>query len=120
MKSDCSPIHNLYLDLCNHYDLRSWATMIHSVIDHLRFNDSINHVTCSNDIDRCLADFSSIIDKAIPATCKNTITPCTIYSGSINNPEGNKWFTNECFEKRRTFYSALDVYRHENPGFKQI
>ena len=37
MKSDCSPIHNLYLDLCNHYDLRSWATRIHSVIDHLGY-----------------------------------------------------------------------------------
>ena len=38
-------------------------------------NESINHVTCSNDIDRCLADFSSIIVKAIPATCKNKCNP---------------------------------------------
>ena len=67
-------------------------------------NDSINHVTCSNDIDRCLADFASIIDKTISATCKKTITPCTRDSGSISNPEGNTWFTNECFDKRRTFY----------------
>jgi len=35
MKSDSSPIHNIYFDLCNHYNLRTWATLIHSVIDHL-------------------------------------------------------------------------------------
>ena len=37
MKSDSSPIHNMYFDLCNHYDLRSWATRIHSVIHHLGY-----------------------------------------------------------------------------------
>ena len=37
MTSDSSPIHNIYFELCNHYDLRSWATRIHSVIDHLGY-----------------------------------------------------------------------------------
>jgi len=37
MKSDSSPIHNIYFDVCNHYGLRSWATRIHSVIDHLGY-----------------------------------------------------------------------------------
>ena len=37
MKSDSSPIQNIYFDLCNHYNLRSWATRIHSVIDHLGY-----------------------------------------------------------------------------------
>ena len=37
MTSDSSPIHNMYFDLCNHYNLRSWATRIHSVIDHLSY-----------------------------------------------------------------------------------
>ena len=37
MKSETSPIHNIYFDLCNHYELRSWATLIHSVIDHLGY-----------------------------------------------------------------------------------
>ena len=37
MKSDTSPIHNIYLELCNHYDLRPWATRIHSVIDHVGY-----------------------------------------------------------------------------------
>jgi len=37
MKSDSSPIHNMYFDLCNHYNLRSWATIIHYVIDHLGY-----------------------------------------------------------------------------------
>jgi len=27
----------MYFDLCNHYDLRSRATRIHSVIDHLSY-----------------------------------------------------------------------------------
>ena len=37
MKSDSSPIQNMYFDLCNHYDLRSCATRIHSVIHHLGY-----------------------------------------------------------------------------------
>ena len=37
MKSDSSPIHNIYFDVCNHYNLRSWATRIHSVFDHLGY-----------------------------------------------------------------------------------
>ena len=37
MKSDSSPIQNIYFDLWNHYNLRSWATRIHSVIDHLGY-----------------------------------------------------------------------------------
>ena len=37
MKNDSSSIHNIYFDLCNHYDLPSWATRIHSVIDHLGY-----------------------------------------------------------------------------------
>ena len=37
MKSDSSPIHNIYFDLCNHYDLRSCATRIHSVNNHLGY-----------------------------------------------------------------------------------
>jgi len=32
MKSNSSPIHNIYFDLCNHYNLRSWATRIHYVM----------------------------------------------------------------------------------------
>jgi len=37
MKSDSSPIQNIYFDLSNHYNLRSLATRIHSVIDHLGY-----------------------------------------------------------------------------------
>ena len=37
MKSNSSPIHNINFDLCNHYNLRSWATRIHSVINHLGY-----------------------------------------------------------------------------------
>jgi len=37
MKSDSSPIQNIYFDLCNHYNLRSLATRIHSVIDYIGY-----------------------------------------------------------------------------------
>jgi len=37
MKSDSSPIHNMYFDLCNRYDQRSWATRFQSVIDNLGY-----------------------------------------------------------------------------------
>ena len=53
MKSDTSPIHNIYFDLCNHYDLRSWATRIHSVIDHLGYTTILQDYNATINFSQC-------------------------------------------------------------------
>ena len=53
MKSDSSPIHNMYFDLCNHYNLRSWATRIHNVIDHLGYTTILQDYKQISIISQC-------------------------------------------------------------------
>ena len=78
MTSDSSPIHNMYFDLCNHIDLRSWATRIHSVIDHLCYtilqdnNANINYFPMLKQRlhDQYIQDWSTNISPKLEHYCK--------------------------------------------------
>jgi len=39
-----------FVDMCNRYDLRPWATRMHSVFDHLRFNVISIIIECWNNV----------------------------------------------------------------------
>ena len=77
-----------------------------SRVGHLGLNLAIEHnAACANDIDCCITSFSGIIEEVASPLKHN------IHVSNSENSDNIPWFNEECFDKRRLFYSCLNLYR---------
>ena len=71
------------------------------------FNECALNATSSNDIDNCVTKLSCIIDEVASPDFK--------YSFEKKNEQfrdlSKQWFNEECFDKRRQFYTMLNINR---------
>ena len=75
------------------------------------FIENVEKSCCNTDIDDCISELSNVFDGIASPLFQRKYN--MDYLPSNENKNSNKWFTSECEEKRRSFYSALNLYRNE-------
>ena len=84
-----------------------------SRVGHLGLNLAIEHnAACANDIDCCITSFSGIIEEVASPLKHNIHVSNSENSDDLHSCNNSPWFNEECFEKRRLFYTCLNLYRN--------
>ena len=84
-----------------------------------QFSAAVNLSSCKEDIDNCIRDLSSVIDGVASPLFKHNLTSLPSH-GNESYDYKNKWYTSECDEKRRLFYTALNMYRQDKTELNRI
>ncbi|KAL4240483.1 hypothetical protein ACF0H5_001275 [Mactra antiquata] len=102
----------------------------HDFIERLSSNEIVNslnllstdidNVQFENDIDTCISEMSNILDKAASPFFKRNVTHSCRSDTYSDTRRENKWFTNECYEKRCLFYNTLNTYRKNKTETNRI
>ena len=72
------------------------------------FTFKVDNAACANDIDCCITSFSGIIEEVASPFKHNIRVSNSENSHDLQSCNNNPWFNEECFEKRRLFYSCLN------------
>jgi len=84
-----------------------------SRVGHLGLNLAIEHnAACANDIDCCITSFSGIIEEVASPLKHNIHVSNSENSDDLHSCNNSPWFNEECFDKRRLFYSCLNLDRN--------
>ena len=95
--------------LLNYQERLSAEDTVHELNN---FKENVISSSCNSDIDKCVNELASVIDGVVSPLFKRDLG---VNVSSTDNSHGNinKWYNSECEEKRRLFYAALNLYRHE-------
>lgn len=77
-------------------------------------NQHVNDCCTDTDINVCVSELSGIIHNVASPLFKRNMLPKQNDDIDLTTTSNSKWFTSECFDKRRTFYCKLNMYRRNN------
>jgi hypothetical protein len=80
------------------------------------FNVKMNNVKSSSDIDKCITDFTYIIDGVASPLFKKDIKHAL---NADSDTSDCKWYPQECFELRNVFHKIFNFNRNNKSDFNR-